>query len=154
MIHEEIHVAPILVRVELVQFSGSIPHRNHTFPKHFQCKVFWTDGTDTLYTFTYVREGAHRVVYANDDRNWVVKAEYLSDSRKNHNKEEWDNFGKVPALRSVVPCARGYAESKFGDACFSLLFVDRIGFTFAEIMCRLASQNLTAVSLGIGVVGK
>jgi hypothetical protein len=78
---------------------------------------------------------------------WVIKMQVLGGTR-NHNKEEWDQFCSMPALRSVVPPqTHGYAQAPIGDTDVSLLVMDRVDFTFADLVKTMSQYEPSTTSM-------
>ena len=105
----------------------------------------------TTHKFTILNPGCHRVAYTTQDLPWVVKMQVL-EGKRNHNKEEWDNFRNMRALSSLVPVTHGYAEAGIWDKDMSFLFLQRVGFTFAELVQRLSVNEPTASSMSLVAV--
>jgi len=143
--------ASVVLEIEIISSSGTVEHRGHDKPQKFTAQITRSDGVMSTHTFTILHAGYHRVAYTTDDLPWVVKMQNL-DVVRNHNKEEWDNSHRMRILSSLVPETHGYAEARIRDTDMSFLFLQRVGFTFAELVQRLSKKEPTETSMSMVAV--
>ena len=130
---DPVHESTEVVGIEIVTATGVFPHRGHTLPTKFTARFLCSDGEKTTHNFIVLGAGIHRVAYTSQEMPWVIKMQVLGGTR-NHNKEEWDQFCSMPALRSVVPQTHAYAQAPIGVTDVSLLVLDRVGITFTDLL--------------------
>ena len=143
---DPVHQSTEVVGIEIVTATGVFPHRGHTLPTKFTARILCSDGEMTTHNFIVLCAGFHRVAYTTQEMPWVIKMQVLGGTR-NHNKEEWDQFCSMPALRSVVPETHGYAQARIGDTDVSLLVMDRVGFTFADLVKMMSRYEPSTTSM-------
>ena len=141
-----------VVELEILSTTGLHNHRGTAKPLNFTARVCFNDGAQTSHKFTFLGSGCHRVAYTLDDKPWVAKMQVIVEGKKNHNKEEWENFCNMSALSSLVPMAHGYAETRVRDKAVSFLFLHRVGFTYQTLLHRLSVTEPTAHSLSLVAV--
>ena len=143
---DPVHQSREVMGIEIVTATGVFPHRGHTLPTKFTARILCSDGELTTHHFIVLSAGFHRVAYTTQEMPWVIKMQVLEGMR-NHNQEEWDQFCSMPALRSVVPQTHGYAQAPIGDTDVSLLVMDRVGFTFADLVKMMSRYEPSTTSM-------
>ena len=75
----------------------------------------------------------------------ALKAQLVEGDATDYNRKDWINYQRIDALRVLTPRAHGWAIAKMpiGDVSMSVLVVDRVGFTFREMMQKLAVGPVT-----------
>ena len=121
-------------------------------PDDFHCTARWSNGSKTEHRFTYLHHGANRMVYYDACKSWVVKVHFVPASGVNRNKVEFLRSMQHSPLDNLTPPTRGYAEHAFEGRVISLLFVDRIGFSFAALLRKQTRLDVNADSLGLVVL--
>jgi hypothetical protein len=79
------------------------------------------------------------VVYKEQDRNeLVLKIHVFFDETGkaliDNNKEEWSNYRNLPAVTAMVPKVFGYIKSHIDGRAASFIFVERVAYTFKDVM--------------------
>ena len=121
-------------------------------PEDFHCTAEWSNGSKTEHRFVYLHQGANRMVYYDPDKPWVVKVHFVQESGSNQNQVEFLRSMQDSPLDDLTPLTRGYAEHPFRDRVISLLFVDRIGFSFSTLLRKQLRWDVNADSLSLVVV--
>ena len=122
-------------------------------PSNFDCVIQWRDGVEEFCRFDYIPDasGKKRDTFACEEIDYkrktplALKAQLVEGDAMDYNRKEWMNYLSIGALRVLTPRAHGWAVAKIpgGDVRMSVLVVDRVGFTFREMMQKLAVGPVT-----------
>ena len=147
---------PEVLSIHILSFSGTIKHRNDLKPEEFKASITLSNGETSTHTFKKLHNGMHRVVYMTTDLPWVIKMQRL-DASKNHNLEEWRKYKQMAILSSLIPQTYGYVEVQIGGMEMSLLVVQRVAYTFAELVKSFSTKapieaTMSAVAVAVQTV--
>ena len=122
-------------------------------PTQFKCRVEWDRGNPDVLTFLYLTHGRQRDAFASCTSDgvypYVLKAHRLESGAANPNHDEWDAFLQLHTLRPFLPEVYGYFEVTITHGDVALLLVERIAFTFAELLEKLRASAPTHATLSI-----
>ncbi len=145
--------SPEIVALEIVSATGIVKHRGQEQPTNLTVWVSYQNLPDRImFNLTLLNVGCHRVAYSVEQTPWVAKMQVRQEGKRNHNLDEWQKFCSMGVLSFLVPKAHGYAEAQVRDTAVSFIFVERVGFTYAEMLTWLSKEEPTTFSLSLVAV--
>ena len=119
----------------------------------FKCSVDWDRANPEELTFVYFTHGHQRDVFVSGPsesaKPYVLKAHRLVSGAANPNRDEWDAYLQLHTFRRCLPVVYGYFEVTTLQGDVAVLLVERIGFTFAEMLEKFRVTAATHTSLSI-----
>jgi len=99
--------------------------------------------------FTFLANGQARDGYGANDRPLAFKSQAIGDGIENRNRMEWEIYKNTPKLRQYLPKVYGYFEQNVANKTVSFLLVDKVRYTFAELLIRVIEHSPSAVSINL-----
>ena len=99
--------------------------------------------------FTFLANGQARDGYGANDRPLAFKSQAIGDGIENRNRMEWEIYKNTPKLRQYLPKVYGYFEQNVANKTVSFLLVDKVRYTFAELLMRVIEHSPSAVSINL-----
>ena len=99
--------------------------------------------------FTFLANGQARDGYGANDRPLAFKSQAIGDGIENRNRMEWEIYKNTPKLRQFLPKVYGYFEQNVANKTVSFLLVDKVRYTFAELLIRVIEHSPSAVSINL-----
>ena len=112
--------------------------------------ITWHDGSTARDAFVLFACGRSREFWVATAGPWGFKCQEVGQAgTRDQNHEEWIAYRTSQSLRRFLPTVHGYFQQDCQDKRISLLLVDRVGFTFAELIKRVRLEPVSAGALNL-----
>ena len=146
--HHRRRSKPAIQHIEIFSCSGSLKklHKSHDKPMMFSARITHSNSEQTTHTFKYFTAGRHRVAYTTPGYDWIVKWQCLNGS-KNQNLEEWNKSKQMGTMNSFIPETDFYTQMRIGHMEISLLILQKVSLTFAEMIKLFSTTQPTQATM-------